>query len=141
METHVAGKGKVLLIDDDPDMLSTTQLFLQSRGFEVATAAGPEEGTRQLEHGKPDAVVLDVMMPEGTEGLHWLWKLRQHSDPAVRDVPVIVVTAIHDTLDLRLREGDADETGDYLPVQGMFDKPVDPDKLAAKIEKVLDARK
>lgn len=136
----MAGKGKVLVIDDDPDMLSTTQLFLQSRGFEVATAASREEGMRQVEEGKPDVVVLDVMMPEGTEGFHWLWKVRQHPDAAVRTVPVIVVTAIHDTVGMRFREGDADETGSYLPVQGMFDKPVDPDELAAKIEKVLGRR-
>lgn len=130
-------KTKVLVIDDDPDTLSTTQMLLQSRGFEVVTAANAEEGLKELEQGKPDVVVLDVMMPHGIEGFQWLWSIRHHADTAVRDVPVIVASAIHETTKLRFDEGDADETGQYLPVQGFFDKPVDPDQLAAKIEAVL----
>ena len=133
----MAGKARVLVIDDDPDVLATTQLFLESRGHEVLTAPGPAEGMRQLEIEKPDVVVLDVMMPHGTEGFQWLWSVRRHADAAVREVPVIVVTSIHETTPLRFHEGDADETGDYLPAQAFFDKPVDPDELAAKIEALL----
>ena len=137
----MADKVSVLVIDDDPDTLSTTQVMLESRGFEVATAASPDEGLRKLEEGKPDVVVLDIMMPHGIEGFQWLWNIRRHADAAVREVPVIVASSIHATTKTRFRAGDADESGDYLPVQGFFDKPVDPDELAAKITAVLsDAR-
>ncbi len=133
----MTSKAKVLVIDDDQDLLGTTKLFLQSRGFDVATAANGKDGMRELEQGKPDVVLLDVMMPERTEGFHWLYELRRHSDAAVRSVPVIIVSSIHDTTDLRFREGDSDETGSYLPAQGFVDKPADPDVLARKIEAVL----
>ena len=130
-------KAKVLVIDDDPDVLSTSRLFLQSRGFDVLTASEGEEGLKLAEQEKPDIVILDVMMPHGTEGFQWVWRVRHHQDPALRTLPVIIVTSIHSTTDLRFREGDADETGDYLPVQGFLDKPIDPDELAGKIESVL----
>jgi DNA-binding response OmpR family regulator len=137
----MAGKAKVLVIDDDPDVLATTRLFLESRGYEVVSAPGPEQGLRQLETEKPDVVVLDVMMPHSTEGFHWLWNVRRHADQAIREVPVIVVTSIHQTTSIRFHEGDADETGDYLPAQAFFDKPVDPDQLAAKIEALVREKK
>jgi len=136
----MAGKARVLVIDDDPDVLATTRLFLESRGHEVLTAPGPDEGMRQLETEKPDVVILDIMMPHSTEGFHWLWSARRHADPAVREVPVIVVTSIHQTTPIRFHEGDADETGDYLPAQAFLEKPVDPDELAAKIEALVPTK-
>jgi len=130
-------KARVLVIDDDPDVLSTSRLFLQSRGFEVLTASDGEEGFKLAEQERPDVVILDVMMPHGTEGFQWVWRVRHHPDPALQKMPVIIVTSIHGTTDLRFHEGDSDETGNYLPVQGFLDKPVDPDELAGKIESVL----
>jgi len=134
---NMGSKAKVLVIDDDPDMLSTTRLFLEARGFQVFTASGPNEGRRQLEAEEPDVVVLDVMMPHSTEGFQWLLSIRQHPDAKLREVPVIMLTSIHETTRMRFHKGDSDETGDYLPAQAFFDKPVDPDELAAKIEALL----
>jgi len=136
----VADNARVLVIDDDPDMLETTRLFLERRGYSVLTASSPEEGTRQITDGRPDVVVLDIMMPEGTEGFHWLWKLRKNADPAVREMPVIVVSSIGKAMGLEFKAGEADETGCYLPAQAFLDKPFDPDDLAAKIEAVLSGR-
>ena len=133
----MAERTKVLVLDDDPDVRTTTRLFLESRDFDVITAAGPEEGLRQVETQNPDVVVLDIMMPDGTEGFHWVWSIRRHPDSTVKDVPVIVVSSIRETTGFRFGTGDSDETGDYLPVQGFLDKPVDPDELARKIRAVL----
>ncbi len=130
-------KAKVLVIDDDPDILETSRLLLESRGYEVMTASGPEEGTKCLEEGRPDVVVLDIMMPHGTEGFNWLSKLRHHKDPQLRDIPVIILSSIHERTTFRFHEGESDETGEYLPAQAFIDKPIDPDLLAAKIEAVL----
>ena len=112
-------------------------MFLESRGFEVATAGNPKEGLQKLVEERADAVVLDIMMPDGTEGFHWLWSLRRHPDAAVRDVPVVVVSSIHSATGMRFQEGESDETGSYLPAQAFLDKPADPDVLARKLESVL----
>ena len=135
----MASKARILIIDDDVDTLMATQLLLQTRGFDVTTAASPDDGLRRLEQEKPDVVLLDVMMPDGIEGFQWLWSLRKHPDAAVRDVPVIVASSIHKTTSLRFRQGDADESGEYLPIQAFLDKPVDPDVLVRKIEGILGA--
>ena len=137
VETALPTNAKVLIIDDDQDILDSTGLLLETRGFRVHKASNPEDGMRELEEGKPDLIVLDVMMPHGTEGFQMLWSIRRHPDPALRDTPMIMLTSIHDTTRMRFREGDADETGEYLPVQGFLDKPVDPDKLSKKIEAIL----
>jgi len=137
----LANKTRILVIDDDLDTLDATRLTLESRGYEVATTANPEDGLRGIEKDRPDLVILDVMMPDGIEGFQWLWNVRRHPDEAVRTVPVIVASSIHKTTPLRFHEGDSDETGSYLPVQGFFDKPVDPDQLVERIEKVLSESK
>lgn len=137
----MARNTKVLVVDDDPDILSATRVMLGNRGYDVLTASGPDEGMRLAEEKRPDVVLLDIMMPEGTEGFQWVWRLRRHSDESLRSIPVIVVTCLHETTPFRFHPGDSDETGDYLPVQGFFDKPADPDVLAEKIEAVLQDRK
>ena len=135
----MAEKTKVLVIDDDPNVRRTTELALHHRGFEVITASNPEEGMRQLEEGRPDAIVLDIMMPDGIEGFNWLWKVRRHADAKLRDVPVVVVSGIHDHTELRFSPGDSDETGNYLPAQAFLEKPVDPAALADKIASLVGA--
>jgi len=129
---------RILVIDDDPDVLDTTRLFLENRGFEVVTASDPDEGMRQAKDSKPDVIVLDVMMPHGTEGFHWLWKIRRHPDQELREKPIILVTSISGATGIHFKAGDADETGCYLPVQAFLDKPLDPDELAKAIGAVLD---
>jgi CheY-like chemotaxis protein len=133
----MAAKAKVLVIDDDPDVLRTTELALQYKGFEVLTASGPGDGMQQLEQGRPDAVVLDIMMPDGIEGFNWLWKVRRHADEKLRDVPVVVVSGIHDTTELRFSPDDSDETGNYLPAQAFMDKPINPGLLAEKLTSLI----
>ncbi len=82
---------------------------------------------------KPDVMILDVMMPEGTEGFHLVWKLRQMEDPAVREVPIIMATGIHATTKLRFYPEQSDGTyqpSKFLPVQDWIDKPVKVEELA-----------
>ena len=130
-------KAKILVIDDDPDYLDTTKFFLLDRGYEVVTAASPDEGAKALEESRPDLVILDIMMPEGIEGFQWVSKIRHHRDESLRGVPIIVASSIHQTTGMRFGRGDSDESGDYLPVQAFLEKPLDPDQLAAKIEAIL----
>lgn len=130
-------KTKILIIDDDPDFLDTTKLLMVNRGYDVVTAASPVDGLRMLEEARPDLIVLDVMMPQGIEGFQWVSKVRHHPDVSLRAVPIIVASSIHETTDVRFRQGESDESGDYLPVQAFLEKPIDPDRLAAKIEAIL----
>jgi len=131
---------KILVVDDDPDIVESMRLVLESKGHEVDTAGSKEEAAERTLAFRPQLVLLDVMMPEGTEGFHFVWELRNRMAEDVRNTPIIILTAIHGTTSLRFYPDETDGTyapGEYLPVQGFIDKPAEPAALLAKVDEVL----
>lgn len=135
-----AAQKTILIVEDDADTLETLRLVLEKEGYRVLTASGPKQGAEAVHAERPDLILLDVMMPTGTEGFHFVWNLRRDPDESVRDVPIVVVSAIHQTTPLRLYPDQSDSEyapGEYLPVQGFLDKPVSFDKLLSTVAEVL----
>jgi signal transduction histidine kinase/DNA-binding response OmpR family regulator len=87
------GTSYVLVIDDDPVQRELMQRFLGREGFQVAAAAGGEEGLCLARQVRPAAITLDVMMP-GMDG--WTVLAALKADPELRDIPVIMVTMVDD---------------------------------------------
>ncbi len=110
-----AGVGTVLVIDDEAAVRDLMQRFLTKEGFRVVTAHGGEEGLRLARELRPDAITLDVMMP-GMDGWAVLSALK--ADPAVADIPVIMLTIVDDR-----NLGYALGASDYLT------KPIDRERL------------
>jgi CheY-like chemotaxis protein len=133
-------KGKrILVVDDDPTMVQSMKLILESRGYATAEAYDAEEAMEKVKETKPDLILLDVMMPDGIEGFHFVWELRQLAPP-LGSIPVIVVTAIHDKGELRYYPEQSDgtyEPGEYLPVQDFIDKPIQPAELLARVARQI----
>jgi len=133
---------KILVVDADPDIVEAMRLVLEGSDHEVFTAASAKEAEEQTVAAKPDLILLDIMMPEGTEGFQFVWKLRNQLPDAVRETPVVVLSAIHSKVDLRFYPDQSDGTyaaGEYLPVQGFIDKPAAPQELLNKVNDVLGA--
>ena len=133
---------KILVVDDDPDVVDYVTCILEKHSYDVVTASDAVEAMTAVESEKPDLIVLDVMMPSGTEGFHFTWRLRARPEPEYRNIPIIVLSAIHDTTSLRFypEEGDGVYApGEFLPVEAFIDKPVDEEKLAGVVERVLAA--
>ena len=131
---------KILVVDDEPKVVRATQLALEAKGHEVLSANSREEGLATAVAEKPDLMVVDVMMPEHTEGFHLVWDIRRQDDESVKDVPIIMVTGIHDTTKARFYPDQSDGTyqaGEFLPVQGWIDKPVQVEVLLDKVSKLL----
>ena len=131
---------KILLIDDDPDIITSVRMTLESVGHQLDDARNGEEGIKKIKDDHPDLIILDVMMDTKTEGFQLALKLR-NPDPtsefyALKDIPILMLTAIHSTTPLRF-EPDID----YLPVELFVDKPIDPDDLIEKVEWVLKREK
>lgn len=127
---------KILVVDDDPDIVDAVRMTLESVGHEVVAARSGKEGLAMLEQEQPDLLILDVMMETHTEGFQLALKLR-NPDPtsklaAYKDIPILMLTAIHSTTPLRF-EPDID----YLPVELFVDKPIDPDDLIGKVNWIL----
>jgi two-component system alkaline phosphatase synthesis response regulator PhoP len=133
---------KILVVDDDVDLVETIRLVLESKGYQVVGANDAQQAFEKTKSERPDLILLDIMMPHGTEGFHFVWNLRQQEEDYFRSVPIIVLSAIHEKTDLRFYPDSGDATykaGEYLPVQDFVDKPVDPGHLLERVEKVLTA--
>lgn len=131
---------KILIIDDDPDIVTSVKLTLENVGHEVISADNGESGMAVMKSKHPDLIILDVMMDTKTEGFQMALKLR-NPDPAseyaaFKNIPILMLTAIHSTTPLRF-EPDID----YLPVELFVDKPIDPDDLIGKVEWLLTREK
>ena len=127
---------KILMIDDDPDVVLAVQIPLESAGYEFYSAGSSAEGLERLKEIDPDLVILDVMMETATEGFQTSLKLRDRSPDAeyaaYREVPILMLTAVHTTTPLRFAPDE-----DYLPVDAFLEKSADPERIVAKIEELL----
>lgn len=118
---------KILLIDDDIPLAESLQMYFEQFGHELLHADRPSKGIKALETQLPDAVLLDIMMPE-QDGLSLCRDIRSHNT-TFSNVPIIMLTARGDVTDriVGLEVG----ADDYLP------KPFEPRELLARISSVL----
>lgn len=127
---------KILIIDDDPDMVLAARLCLEGAGFQVIDANSGPAGLEMIKAEHPDLIILDVMMDTTTEGFQLALKLRSrdpHSEyAAYTGIPIIMLTAIHTTSPVRFGPDE-----DYLPVDAFIDKPIDPDALVEQVRALL----
>ena len=122
---------KILLIDDDPDLVKAVTMILESKKYLVAAAYGGLEGLRKAKTENPDLIVLDVMMPD-KDGYSVCKELK--ADPGLSKIPVLLLTAVVShipTTRFTQQMGLETEADDYL------DKPVEPDILVKRIETLL----
>lgn len=119
---------KVLIIDDDDDVVFTMRLPLEAHGYQVFRAANRQEGLQKVKEVKPDIILLDVMMDSMTTGFE-LSRTIRNPDPtseyaAYREIPIVMITAIHATASLRFAPDKA-----QLPVDAFVEKPIEPEML------------
>jgi DNA-binding response OmpR family regulator len=127
---------KVLVIEDDPDMVIAVQMPLEANGYKVFTAPTGEEGLRKVKEVEPDLIILDVTIETATAGFQVSLQLRNpgldSEYAAYRRIPILMLTTIHTTTSLRFGPDEA-----YLPVDDFVDKPIDPDILLEKVRALL----
>ena len=118
---------RILIVDDEDDIREVAQVSLELLGhYEVLTASFGRDGVDSARTSQPDAILLDVTMPD-LDGPATLAELR--ADPATRDIPVLFLTAKTQASDrTRLAE---------LGVAGILSKPFDPLKLATQVASAL----
>jgi DNA-binding response OmpR family regulator len=123
-------KTKILVIDDEPNIVQTLQDRLEMNEYNVRTAGNGREGLDKIEQDKPDVVLLDVIMPV-MDGLEMLEVMRKK--PENQDISVIMLTARSQTQDIA--RANACGIDDYIV------KPFDLSELLEKIEGVVENRK
>lgn len=124
------GRRKVLVIDDEPDLVEMIRMALE-RMFEVTTAFNGKEGVAKARKERPDVIVLDVMMPE-KDGFTACRELKE--DPSTASIPIIILTGVaeHFGRSKYHRMGGLEiEAEDFIP------KPVDPNELLRRVAALL----
>jgi CheY-like chemotaxis protein len=133
----MTSKKKILVIDDDAQLVDSVRTLLESAGYKVSCAYQAEKGVALAREMRPDLIVMDILFagPPGPDGVEMSRQLAQ--DPALKDTPVIILSGVTKVLDLPVKLG-PDET--YMPVQAFLDKPFKPDELLAQVQQLLALR-
>ena len=130
----MTSKPRILIIDDDPDLVDTICMVLENSGLETVPAYGGREGLEKAREKGPDLIVLDIMMPD-LKGYDVCRELR--TDPKLSGIPIIMLTSEEDyliTADITRVKDQAVEAEDF------FEKPVDPEVLVERIHELLSER-
>ena len=121
---------KILIVDDEPDVLELISFNLKGAGFDVVTAADGAEALKKARLTAPDLIVLDLMLPE-VNGLEVCKLLRR--DPATAGTPVIMLTAKASEIDRVL--------GLELGADDYITKPFSPRELVLRVRKLVERRR
>ncbi len=115
---------RILVVDDDPDIVTTVSVTLELEGFEVMTANSADEAEEQIKrHGLPHLAVVDIMMP-GRTGIELCTAVQKYSD-----LPVIMLTAVDDE--------DTVVSTITKVAEDYVKKPFHPPELAARVKRVI----
>jgi len=93
----MAAKKKILVVDDEEDILHFLELVLREKGYDVITAQGGHDALTQAQLQRPDLVLLDIMMPPGVDGYDVCRQIREN--PATADIPVMFLSSLEDVKD------------------------------------------
>ena len=124
-------KKRILVIDDEPDFCAIVQVNLEKEGFEVELAYSGVEGLEKVQANPPDAIVLDIMMPE-MDGYEVCKKLK--ADEKYADIPVVLLTAVASHVTSTRyshHDGMSTEADDYIA------KPASAEEITESIKRLL----
>ncbi len=130
----MAEQRTILLVDDDEEFTESNREMLEAFGYRVVTAPNGSEGIAAALRERPDLMVLDIMMTYDTEGLDVAREIRTH--PELSGMKILLVSGIVREKKLgAMPQPDAQ----WLPVERTMEKPIDPPKFIAEIERLLAA--
>jgi CheY-like chemotaxis protein len=130
--------GKILIVDDEPDVVSYLSALLKDAGYEIMVAQNGQEAAELVQRERPGLVSLDMSMPEKS-GIKFYRELR--ADAELGKIPIVIVTGVSTPW------ASPDGTGSFEkfissrkqipPPEGFFEKPIDPDAFLKKIAELL----
>ena len=129
-------KRKILIVDDDLDILAALSAILQNSGYEVISAESKKEGLDKLISIKPDLAVLDVMMETTQAGFELTREIRKIA--GFEELPIIMLTSVGDKTGVNFQAAMSDS--DWLPADSYIEKPIEPDELLEEIQTLLEEK-
>ncbi len=129
-------RGRILIIDDDPDFVDATKAILESGQYEVSCAYNEDEGLQSMEEEIPDLIILDIMMRRFAEGFTFARGVRK--DPRYQKIPIIVATSVREQTGFDF-PGEPKHPK-FFPIDEFMEKPLEPQLLLETIERLLAKR-
>ncbi|HUX94762.1 MAG TPA: response regulator [Bacteroidales bacterium] len=126
---------KILLIEDDIDLVAAMKKMLENRGYNIIFEYDPDKGYEKLKQENPDLIILDVMFGSKGESKGFDFANKVRIDTQFAAIPILMLTAINSQSPFFNFSPDTD--GEYLPVDSFLDKPVKFDELFLKVEDLL----
>ena len=128
---------KILLVDDDPDILDALTMVLEAQGYQVITARDGLAGLATLKEEKPDLLILDLLMPK-MDGFALCKELQDPRWSKFGGMPILILTSVREEASRRRYEL---ETGLELDVDDYVEKPVSPDVLLERVGKLIKKKR
>jgi DNA-binding response OmpR family regulator len=133
MAQEVEMPGKILIVDDDPDIVDAVSMVLESQGYQVTSAGDGVEGLASLKADKPDLMILDLLMPK-MDGFAVMKELQDARWSKYRDIPILILTSVREDAARRRYEL---EMATELNVDDYVEKPISPDILLQRVERLI----
>jgi CheY-like chemotaxis protein len=128
-------KKKILLVDDDLDLLEQNKILIESKGYEVVTANSSKEGWDVFRKNKPDAAVIDLIMEEHDSGFILCYRIKK--DEHGKHIPVFILTSA--TYETGFKFGaSTSEEKDWIKADAIVNKPVVIDDFVKRLESFFE---
>jgi len=123
---------KILLADDDPDVVEVVSMLLEDEGYEVVTARDGAEALEKIKLENPDLIILDLLMPH-VDGFAVFDMLQDPRYERWSKIPVVILTSVREEVSNRRYEL---ETGRKMDYAAYLEKPADPDQLLELVSRL-----
>lgn len=123
---------KILVVDDDVDVLDSRKIVLEHNNYEVLTATNIQVADEILNKEKIDLIILDVMMENDSDGFNFAQQVK--TNERFSKIPIILATAVNQRTKFKF---DIEQDGVFMPVEKFMEKPIDPDDLIVTIRGLL----
>ena len=125
----MAGKKRILVIDDEPDVRTFFTTLLEDSGYETDTAEDGQDALEKIEAQRPDLITLDVTMPEKS-GVRFYRDMKESEEH--KDIPIIIITGISEDFKKFIST-----RRQVPPPEGYLAKPIDEEEFLATVAKLL----
>ncbi|MGE5707566.1 MAG: response regulator transcription factor [Bacteroidota bacterium] len=129
-------RSKILLVDDDPDLIEINRSILEAEGYEVFASYDIEGAVAIVERARPDLVVLDIMMSRKNDGFTFCYRLKD--DPETAGIPILMLSSVAMVTGFNLS---LDEDHEWMRADDFLHKPVSAAVLLDRVERLLKRSK
>lgn len=127
---------KILIIDDDKDIIDSLTLVLEASGYQVESKMDTDDLIADVKTANPDLIILDVIFPEDPQaGFKAARELHKNED--LGHIPVLLLSAVNIKSNLAFGFSESDISDDFMPVEAFIEKPVEPQALLERIRNLL----